>query len=1767
MDRKKIVGTPFKTADGVNIGYNVNVNFDNSNKPFPTGEVVRVVNAGEQFEKERKDSTKYRLTGDINPMVFYPQEFYWLGNQINSNFEFITGATSTSQTNPLATQNYSLPNILTLNGPNPSTKNFDIDNKDNWVGQILYPYQNEYTLKYRIPQFNSSKAYAADPEDARFSIDTGIDKLIYNKINNYLDLMVDSSTMEDWFIGSNFIVQEPVEYNETLIIANQQFQGYPQDGVPFLFSIPIKTEQGWFTGLYTPFPHNFEEDDYIFIKPIASTGYEVANTQYDTCDPSLYGFKRVIGTQWNSALNNKGGYYVIVEHKSQFHADWDASAAPNSSSWKVVSSQGFIKRIKNYSDVGILEISTEPLINSTISVVPEGTMVTLTVEHNLKKEDDILLTLAEDAVDTTFPGDLRPLLYNLSGIYEVVDIVNLYSFTIRAVELADTIAYYNGEYDFNTLPQSTFITVHKLNPFPSDYYLRRGKILTTINEFEVNILPMSSSIFNDPNANLVIEEDIDIKGLKDNLNRPISQLYLSLTKRAGKENYDFTDVESFFSWIFNFSQILVKTGDGLEVESKRCKDNDDYVGYVKDVTGGWMDAYAEFLGDSYFIDFSEYNKATLEEKRVEELRHRFNTSYRECGDGVCDEYLLDVRDDNFSGWNYYASNTSDLTLGATGVGLGAWLTSTDSWVGPLENNSTTGNFIEKTFVVTADYVNQALYMTFKYTQVTTTGIVKILDPGGGSIVTSFVYPGNTGTMNGVPQQGTYSAVFTPSSIGVHTILLGLGNFPAQIDIGGTMVTTTTFEGKYGELQILKYYGSPQYSGWVYDPFQEYQIRRYSDFIETADPTVLGIPDYATFIDGLWYWRDLLDIGFFEDIDFINGVDYPFLNGKHYVDETKNMSVSITPNQLGGTNGNGIGRVVFGCMDTLAKNYNPFATEPCGADPIQGGPCVPDINAVMQTLVSNPLGCCCFYETDPTIVAAEGFAATTAGPIVTGGQWYDYGTTHSGWNKCNGLYPYWQSGTYYGVSQTEHPLLSWGVSYWFYGVDTGVDTPAARFEVETGTISTDIFTFQNYASTSGTVSAFENLFATELGDGGTPIPSPTYTNLKGQDQVLSDVDSEWHSPNGTQAGGTWKTDMDSAAADNKLTDWLTSENVIDSTTGTLYASTPKYFDQTGILEFYKFDTSTCNTCFDKGSGTVGTNDYFAPRHNWPLLDMDNIGAGGSGILPTFVNGNAVTLPVPKMWQQQAAGTNNGTSMWMPRSKYERGANTPNLGYNAMNPNEWGSAGLIARDIGYGSQITNIAAHRKPDDPDNWRFFYAQCPQTWSCWVTNDFGENGDAHYPGIAPAGTSSGPVPSGLNATDYTPADGLFNDYAFAVCETASATAAANMNTNRYCACTVPTGGSGFGSGCHFNYQVDMEASYMYKEFKFAQGQPSFFEPIIPGGETHSYRFRGRVNIEMGVNHNGFEFYHNTAHSNGGWQFAMNPDAGGATTGGPPLAYLSPWWYPNTIGGNSAQGWLQWSQWVAQQMNGTNAYLDYTRQYAGFWIAVVSETDKVTYIYDPDDGGNGYTSSAASYQSVGPGGGGGTKWNIGCGGKKSDGATDAVNKMSYTPCNDYGGLPSAGNPDVSSQCGIDGIPGADSSNPCDLCSSFWDGTNDQFDNGSGSYDWQYNHPRVDELIRKGMYVPSCGEKDSNSEKADFQKQWSQSFISQEIPLKTGDKVFMFVRTINGEFKTNWKGGTEYVVDVGDATGPIATGYGTVSSMPEYAEHLPSYIVGQLTQIT
>ena len=72
-------------------------------------------------------------------------------------------------------------------------------------------------------------------------------------------------------------------------------------------------------------------------------------------------------------------------------------------------------------------------------------------------------------------------------------------------------------------------------------------------------------------------------------------------------------------------------------------------------------------------------------------------------------------------------------------------------------------------------------------------------------------------------------------------------------------------------------------GYYYNPFKTIDIRKFSTQIEGAEPDELvdGIPgDYEEYPDGSIAWRDLLTPGFIEEGE--NGVDWPFMNGRHYI---------------------------------------------------------------------------------------------------------------------------------------------------------------------------------------------------------------------------------------------------------------------------------------------------------------------------------------------------------------------------------------------------------------------------------------------------------------------------------------------------------------------------------------------------------------------------------------------------------------------------------------------------------------------------------------------------------------------------------------------------------------------------------------------------------------------------------------------------------------------------------------------------------------------
>lgn len=74
---------------------------------------------------------------------------------------------------------------------------------------------------------------------------------------------------------------------------------------------------------------------------------------------------------------------------------------------------------------------------------------------------------------------------------------------------------------------------------------------------------------------------------------------------------------------------------------------------------------------------------------------------------------------------------------------------------------------------------------------------------------------------------------------------------------------------------------PRQEGYYYQPHHLMKIREFSNYIEEGDKYTVGVPDYAINLgDDRYLWRDLIDIGFNESSE--KPLDYPFLNGSHYM---------------------------------------------------------------------------------------------------------------------------------------------------------------------------------------------------------------------------------------------------------------------------------------------------------------------------------------------------------------------------------------------------------------------------------------------------------------------------------------------------------------------------------------------------------------------------------------------------------------------------------------------------------------------------------------------------------------------------------------------------------------------------------------------------------------------------------------------------------------------------------------------------------------------
>jgi len=187
-----------------------------------------------------------------------------------------------------------------------------------------------------------------------------------------------------------------------------------------------------------------------------------------------------------------------------------------------------------------------------------------------------------------------------------------------------------------------------LNGTPSEYYVRQFEVLTT-NDYEVYPCAYSTNIYPDISDNTIgvannvwlfqFNEDIDVERLSTNRNGPISDLYYTIIKRAGKNppfpvgNDSWTTVSA--NWDFNYRTAGSSITPNLELISVY---NPNGIGNIEKISGRteYIDANGEIKaipGSKYIGDFVEFNSLEITEKTASEIIHRFGLSSNPNGEG------------------------------------------------------------------------------------------------------------------------------------------------------------------------------------------------------------------------------------------------------------------------------------------------------------------------------------------------------------------------------------------------------------------------------------------------------------------------------------------------------------------------------------------------------------------------------------------------------------------------------------------------------------------------------------------------------------------------------------------------------------------------------------------------------------------------------------------------------------------------------------------------------------------------------------------------------------------------------------------------------------------------------------------------------------------------------------------------------------------------------------------------------------------------------
>ena len=259
------------------------------------------------------------------------------------------------------------------------------------------------------------------------------------------------------------------------------------------------------------------------------------------------------------------------------------------------------------------------MFDKTSVVVGQRTMTAIGVPvlHNLNQSDLVRIT------GTNYDGDytvVRVGLDNgdLKGYYFVIDV--------------DPVTFQLNP----TTPNSRMKKV--VGGQESDYYFRVfEKIKTRVtpmienDDYEIYPLSFANNIYNDDICQMIVNEDIDISDLKDNLGRPLSEIYMTIVKTKGNDTNGafngFTNIKSGIEVPYMPNVQATSGTDAYKVDIPDIRRIHEGV-TIPQISHTPLESNVTIAASTYYGDIVEYNKFRVKETVLGEVNHRFNTEDR-----------------------------------------------------------------------------------------------------------------------------------------------------------------------------------------------------------------------------------------------------------------------------------------------------------------------------------------------------------------------------------------------------------------------------------------------------------------------------------------------------------------------------------------------------------------------------------------------------------------------------------------------------------------------------------------------------------------------------------------------------------------------------------------------------------------------------------------------------------------------------------------------------------------------------------------------------------------------------------------------------------------------------------------------------------------------------------------------------------------------------------------------------------------------------------